>query len=98
MAKKFKCDDCHTEHGGFHLCLGVIELPPRKSAGFRTYQEKSLEIQARRTAEAAAKYEAALEAYDHGEPVKSIVRRFNLNRGTFRKHITKHNAKKEHVA
>lgn len=99
MAKKVHCDDCHITHGGFHLCLGKVELPPRGRTFNLTLQEKSQTIQERRKAEAAAKYADALEAYDLGEPIKSIVQRLGLNANNLKKRVTEHNRrKKENVA
>jgi len=95
---KTKCNDCHLVHGGFHLCLGQVELPPRPRQGFRSYQEKSQAIQDRRKAEVAGRNQHIIELYEQGVPLKGIARETEVNRGTIRKVITKHNKSKKEKA
>lgn len=85
MAKKFKCDDCHTEHGGFHLCLGVIPLPEFKGNGkFLSQSQKTVAFLEGQRQKTFARDTKILKMYEEGAAVREIEVAAGVSRQTIR--------------
>lgn len=79
MAKKIKCDDCHELHGGFHLCIGPVELPKRKGKNYRSLQDKVEGVLAARWEATAERDQDILEDYSNGVPMRKMVDTYRIS-------------------
>lgn len=90
MAKKIKCERCHTEHGGFHLCLGDIPLPKFGTKTYRSFVDKSSAIQGARHEAALERHEGIAKAYESGIPLEKLARDHDVKEETIKRIIRQH--------
>lgn len=91
MAKKINCNKCHSIHGGFHLCLGVVELPVRKNQNFnRTMEEKTQAYRERIVKERKARQAEMAHLRASGMSFRDIAAKYNISHVRVRTLVKNH--------